>query len=210
MQIARYAEAMLTPNGRLPRSPFVVLVAGCGLVFMVLQFRAGKSAGSLMSVEVALLLSMMWSMFCLVSRRMHDLGKGSAVAFVLLIVAAVSFLATLDQSLLGDTTDIRASMQFALETAWSAAHFVFGFIVFKLFRREGEAGENSFGPPFQDGSPVPAPAAGPSAEGDGAWMAAVERRMMQEAAAASGGTAAGHRRSPAGAPGRRQGTFGRR
>lgn len=212
MSFMRYGSALLTPTGRLPRSPFVVLVAICGMIFMVLQVRVGKSPATAWGIEIVLMLALMWCMYCLVSRRMHDLGKGSAVALVLLLVAAATFLATIDPRFLGETKSAQAAASTALEAAWSGAQFFFGFIVFKLFRLEGDAGQNAFGLPYDAGSRVlPAASAANAGDGNPGWMAAVEERMMREAATATTGPANAAPRLHA-TPGsrKRQGGFGRR
>jgi uncharacterized membrane protein YhaH (DUF805 family) len=94
------------------------------------------------------LFFIMWMHFCVISRRMHDVGRTKQLALVLFALTFFTHLACLDPNLLGKDEATQEYWAEILGLVSQLARIGWMFISVELLRQEGEAGPNMFGPEF--------------------------------------------------------------
>ena len=149
MILLDYLKAVLLPSGRLPRSSFVAMIILLGAAHALLyKLALNHEADDIYGVTGGGLLLVLWMSFCVVSRRMHDLGRSNMLAAGLFLFSAIVFLAELDPRLLGKTEEAReywyeimAWLALLMRGAWF-------LISLELFKQEGEGGPNMYGQEF--------------------------------------------------------------
>ncbi len=149
MIVLRYLLALLTPSGRLPRMPYIamsfVLIFAHAAVWRLLDAREDGDAYGLLGGS---LFFIMWMQFCVVSRRMHDVGRTNQMAVGLFMVAFITYLACLDPNLLSKDEEAQEFWGGIITIVAQVARIAWMFIAVELFRQDGESGSNMFGPEF--------------------------------------------------------------
>lgn len=172
-----YLAALLTPRGRLDQFGFAVLSIALAFahVWVYAEIKRGNSLDAWGPNTIALFV-MLWMMFCIMSRRLHDTGSTGFFLVPLLIFAVFVFFAAIDPdqiaagfraTAVGDLT-IHHGMKILRSLA------VAGFLY--LIRAGGQDGENAYGPEFGDGPLFGGAAAGAKRSPE----AALERIASQQ------------------------------
>lgn len=146
---SQYLLALVVPSGRLPRTSFIAMVAGLAGAFALIGWHLHSlEAGAVWGWQLGVAMLLIWAMFCVVSRRMHDVGRDTPVAVALLLVSVVSFLASLDPTVLGADEEALAYGETIALGVWWLAVLAFACVIHSLYRADGQIGENRFGPEF--------------------------------------------------------------
>lgn len=164
----QFLMVFLSPRGRVPYAFFryaTMVLVGIQIVLSRSMHFAMENDQSLklMVLEGFYLLAI-WINFCLASRRMHDMGRESALLIFSLIAVGFSFLGSHYPSLLGDSDEqIENTMTFLF---WMRQMVALSNAV--LWMKPGDPAAsnqtNAFGPPLFSGrvgakghQPKPAP-----------------------------------------------------
>ena len=149
MILIAYCKALLSPSGRLPRTSYSVISAAL-ILLHALAWRMVQSAGAddVYGVYGGLLFLVMWMQFCIISRRMHDVGRTNQLAVGLFMLIVFSYLATLDPRLLGKDEDTQEYWGEILVYVNHLVRLGWMFISVELLKQDGESGANMYGPEF--------------------------------------------------------------
>ena len=149
MIIVAYIKALLLPSGRLPRTSYTVIsiwLAVChGLAWRMVQSEGGDDV---YGIYGGLLFLVMWMQFCVISRRMHDVGRTNQMAVALFLLIVFSYLACLDPKLLGKNEETQEYWGNILEIVNQLVRVAWMFISVELLKQDGEGGANMYGPEF--------------------------------------------------------------
>jgi uncharacterized membrane protein YhaH (DUF805 family) len=147
MIVLEYIKALLLPAGRLPRDSFLVMIFSLSVLHAVVVTREQSSADIYGLWGVAVLL-VFWMKFCVLTRRLHDLGRGNGLAFLLFVLTTVTHLASCDPSLFGNDPDTQETVESWIGLALHVVRIGWLFLVFDLVRSDGDRGPNLYGPEF--------------------------------------------------------------
>lgn len=203
----RYLAALLKPSGRLTRGAFLTLSVPLGLLITLVHMKLrGSAGGEVYGLGYGLFLALMWSQYCLMSRRLQDSDRPGLLIAPVYIVATAGSLISLDPLLVGQPEDATIALGIAI-TMKTIGDTLLGLAFLVLLKLASSDGPNRFGPPF-------ATEAKPMLEaGEPDWVANATRSLesVRNAATLPGDT----RAVPAAHPPRRAATavrqgFGRR
>lgn len=148
-----YLAALITPTGRLNQFGFAILsiVLAFAHVWVYAQVRKGHGLDIWGPHTIALFV-MIWMMFCIMSRRMHDTGAAGFILVPLLIFAVAMLLVGIDRSILGPNLSNHAVGDLVIQHGVKAVRTLAIASFLYLIRAGSEDGDNAYGPEFGDGS----------------------------------------------------------
>jgi len=168
-----YLAALIVPTGRLNQFGFAVLsiVLAFAHVWVYAKVRQGHAL-DMWGPNAMALFVMLWMMFCIMSRRMHDTGASGFILVPLLIAAMGVFLLGMDRDILGREFSSNQIGALVVDHGVKIIRSLAVACFLYLIRAGGEDGDNAYGPEFGDG-PAFAGLGGQSS-GRGAGAKAIE------------------------------------
>lgn len=144
----RYVAALLKPSGRLTRGAFLSLSVPLGLLITLVHLKLrGSAGGEVYGLGYGLFLALMWSQYCLMSRRLQDSDRPGLLIAPIYIVATAGSLISLDPLLVGQPDDAANGLGIAI-TLKSIGDVVLGLVYLVLLKLASSDGPNRFGAPF--------------------------------------------------------------
>lgn len=145
----QYLAALITPAGRIPQFPFAMLcvVLALGNLWV---YKEARKVGAPSELYMTVLLFLIWSKFCIMSRRMHDTGKGGVILVPILMAAIAAFLLSYDQQAVGGIGHYKDKLALYAETGVKAVRSLFIAVFIYLIRAPGDDGPNAYGPEWDD------------------------------------------------------------
>lgn len=144
-----YLLALISPFGRLGQFHFALLACLIAFAHLYIYAKmAGMPSDQPWNVYSVALLVLIWSKFCIISRRLHDTGSNGLIAIPVLLIAVALYLYIIDPSIAGDRANLDATTLYVLEHGMTLPRAVFIAAFLYCIRAGGETGPNAYGPEF--------------------------------------------------------------
>jgi uncharacterized membrane protein YhaH (DUF805 family) len=126
---------LLSPKGRVGRSPYFSFIAIVTMLVTVVSFGAGFAGASttMLVAVIAVFLLLLWPVYCVTARRLHDINLPGEWALVVVLPEVLTVVA------------IAASPSW-LFYPHTVSLFIRFVIVFALIVMPGAKAENRYGP----------------------------------------------------------------
>lgn len=144
----KYIIALLSPGGRINRYGFIVLyLPVLGALAWLHSILCTVTGDDYHVWRLAAYFALLWSQYCLVSRRFQDNGISGLLFLPIYIVIAGAFLAEIDPSIPNSFGDEQTWLGYADMTR-DIAKGVFGAMWIYFLISSGESDYNGYGAPF--------------------------------------------------------------
>lgn len=145
----QYLASLLTPAGRISQAPFALVCVLLAFVNLWVYAQARK-VGAPRDLWMAVLLMLIWSKFCIMSRRMHDTGKSGIILIPVLVAALLAFLLSYDQHVAGAFKSAHDRLALYADHGVKVVRALFIAVFVYLIRAPSDEGPNAYGAEWDD------------------------------------------------------------